>query len=54
MQWTKPDFEVICLAMEVTAYVNTDDSLSPLEETVRAAEKSEHSVERQAENLTAS
>ncbi len=26
MQWTKPDFEQICLAGEVTAYVNTDDS----------------------------
>jgi coenzyme PQQ precursor peptide PqqA len=25
MQWTKPDFQEITLAMEVTAYVNTDD-----------------------------
>ena len=25
MEWIKPDFEEICLAMEVTAYVNTDD-----------------------------
>jgi coenzyme PQQ precursor peptide PqqA len=28
MQWTKPSFEEISLAMEVTAYVNTDDPLS--------------------------
>jgi len=24
MQWTKPEFEEISLAMEVTAYVNLD------------------------------
>jgi coenzyme PQQ precursor peptide PqqA len=24
MQWTKPEFHEISLAMEVTAYVNTD------------------------------
>lgn len=24
MQWTKPEFREISLAMEVTAYVNTD------------------------------
>lgn len=24
MQWTKPEFDEISLAMEVTAYVNTD------------------------------
>ena len=53
MQWTKPDFEVICLAMEVTAYVNTDDSLPPLEETFRATEKSQQYLERQAESVTA-
>ncbi len=53
MQWTKPDFEVISLAMEVTAYVNTDESLAPLEETFRAAQKSEPSLERRAESVTA-
>jgi coenzyme PQQ precursor peptide PqqA len=26
MQWTKPEFQEITLNMEVTAYVNTDDS----------------------------
>ncbi len=26
MQWTKPEFEEVSLAMEVTAYVNTDAS----------------------------
>jgi len=26
MQWTKPEFEQITLNMEVTAYVNTDES----------------------------
>jgi coenzyme PQQ precursor peptide PqqA len=26
MQWTKPEFKEISLAMEVTAYVNTDAS----------------------------
>jgi len=25
MKWTKPDFQVITLNMEVTAYVNTDE-----------------------------
>jgi coenzyme PQQ precursor peptide PqqA len=29
MQWTKPDFQDIPLAMEVTAYVNTDDIQPP-------------------------
>ena len=53
MQWTKPDFQVICLSMEVTAYVNTDDSLPPLEATFRAAEKSEQSVEHEAESFSA-
>lgn len=24
MSWTKPEFEEVCLAMEVTAYVNSD------------------------------
>ena len=28
MQWTKPEFEVISLNMEVTAYVNSDDSVA--------------------------
>lgn len=28
MEWTKPDFEEICLAGEVTAYVNTDDRVN--------------------------
>lgn len=32
MQWTKPDFEEITLNMEVSAYVNT-------EESVRAGER---------------
>jgi coenzyme PQQ precursor peptide PqqA len=27
MQWTKPDFQEITLGMEVTAYVNTDESV---------------------------
>ena len=27
MQWTKPDFEEINLSGEVTAYVNTDESV---------------------------
>ena len=27
MQWTKPEFEVISLNMEVTAYVNSDDEM---------------------------
>jgi coenzyme PQQ precursor peptide PqqA len=29
MQWTKPDFQDIPLGMEVTAYVNTDNSQAP-------------------------
>jgi coenzyme PQQ precursor peptide PqqA len=29
MQWTKPDFEEICLGMEVTGYVNTDGGDGP-------------------------
>lgn len=33
MEWTKPDFEEICLAGEVTMYVNTDDRVS--EDTLR-------------------
>jgi coenzyme PQQ precursor peptide PqqA len=28
MQWTKPEFEVISLNMEVTAYVNSDDNVA--------------------------
>ena len=28
MQWTKPDFQEISLGGELTAYVNTDDSLA--------------------------
>jgi coenzyme PQQ precursor peptide PqqA len=36
MQWTKPDFEEIGLGMEVTAYVNTDESLQPAREVKRA------------------
>jgi coenzyme PQQ precursor peptide PqqA len=27
MQWTRPDFQEITLNMEVTAYVNTDDTV---------------------------
>ena len=36
MQWTKPDFEEISLGMEVTAYVNTDDTLQPAKGVKRA------------------
>jgi coenzyme PQQ precursor peptide PqqA len=27
MQWTKPEYQEISLNMEVTAYVNTDDTI---------------------------
>jgi coenzyme PQQ precursor peptide PqqA len=36
MQWTKPDFEEISLGMEVTAYVYTDDGVTPAEPPARA------------------
>jgi len=29
MPWSKPDFVEIGLSMEVTGYVNTDDSIGP-------------------------
>lgn len=38
MQWTKPDFEEICLAGEVTAYVNTDGETDGPEERFRGIE----------------
>jgi coenzyme PQQ precursor peptide PqqA len=34
MQWTKPEFREISLAMEVTAYVNTD--ANPIENGLEA------------------
>ena len=36
MQWIKPDFEEISLGMEVTAYVYTDDGVTPDEPPMRA------------------
>lgn len=31
MEWIKPNFDEICLSMEVSAYVNSDDEeISPL------------------------
>jgi coenzyme PQQ precursor peptide PqqA len=39
MQWTKPDFQDIPLGMEVSAYVNTDDS-QPLEVVSARSEES--------------
>lgn len=33
MQWSKPDFEEITLGGEVTAYVNTDETLNTSDET---------------------
>jgi coenzyme PQQ precursor peptide PqqA len=41
MQWTKPDFEEIALGMEVTAYVNTDDSRPPEEPPRRTEAEAE-------------
>ena len=35
MHWTKPDFEEISLNMEVTGYVNTDDSVQPVKDLKR-------------------
>lgn len=35
MQWSKPDFEEIPLAGEVTAYVNTDDLTPAPDQTPR-------------------
>lgn len=31
MEWTKPECEAIALSMEVTAYVNTDDTDTSIE-----------------------
>jgi coenzyme PQQ precursor peptide PqqA len=38
MQWSKPDFREITLGMEVTAYVNTDDSTGKPEEPPKKTE----------------
>ena len=34
MQWTKPDFKEVCLNMEATAYVITEDEQSVVENHV--------------------
>lgn len=44
MKWTTPDFEEISLAGEVTAYVNTDDSI-PVRDERPALVESSHQVE---------
>ena len=31
MQWTKPEFSEITLGGELTAYVNTDEGLQPID-----------------------
>ena len=41
MPWTKPDFQEITLNMEVTAYVNTDDTIQPPAEARRPAAETE-------------
>jgi coenzyme PQQ precursor peptide PqqA len=40
MQWSKPEFQDITLNMEVTAYVNTDDSIVRPVEVRREGEPS--------------
>jgi coenzyme PQQ precursor peptide PqqA len=46
MQWTKPEFREISLAMEVTAYVNTD--ANPIENGLDARETREESEDATA------
>lgn len=39
MSWSKPDFVEISLCMEVTAYANTDDTVSlPSDQRLRSEE----------------
>ena len=44
MKWKTPDFEEIRLGGEVTAYVNTDDSI-PLSDERPASAESTHTAE---------
>ena len=49
MLWSKPDFVEITLCMEVTAYVNTDDTVvAPVERPGRVEEKSAAEGEERA------
>lgn len=51
MQWTKPEFEEVNLAMEVTAYVNTDNPLSAVDKPARLSEAPSRPVERSLETV---
>ncbi len=53
MQWMKPEFEEVCLAMEVTAYVNTDDLVSAVDEPAQLHEVAFRPAQRAAEIVCA-
>ncbi len=53
MPWTKPEFEEVCLAMEVTAYVNTDAGDPTFERAgVDVARSASDEVDQQASSLS--
>ncbi len=51
MQWTKPEFDEISLAMEVTAYVNTD--ADPIVDDALGRARASEEVDEHSLNLSA-
>ncbi len=46
MRWTTPDFKEITLSGEVTAYVNTDDAVSSIDQRRPRSEPLRAAVEK--------
>ena len=48
MKWTKPEMKDVCLCMEVTAYINTDDAKSTIPKTDVKSETRGHATPTRA------